>query len=729
MVRQVWLGGGLLLASMGCSALSLGSIHGQALIGRPLDVTIPLTLGEGESSADVCASAQVFFADDAVSGSAVRSTVVGTPALAPSVRVQTASPLTETFARIELQVGCGQRLTRSYVLLADLAPASVPSAAPLKPTAPAVVSAVPATPGPSGASRPVARDPLPLTRSVRSDRASQRPDAHRAVKADEAKHPSVPVAESARLRLDPLELLAEASQLQPALRLTVDAPVESEENADLEQRRQAARLLWQTLNESPEQLAANALKAQSSDAGSAKIRVELIAAQQAAQAAQAQLIEEQDSRYTNPVFLGVLAALVASLLGLALLWRRQRDNITSQPPPWWKMRSATRSAEDSTLPEPVKVGFLERLRARSKVESQDNKKALKSGVALDIDVDTLMPEDSWPAAAPSAAFPKKEAGPSQAPSGFSHSVLFEGGRSVATEELFDLQQQVEFFISMGQADQAIEVLKAHLSDSETASPLGYLDLLKLYHELGRRDDYESLRAEFNQRFNGSAPDFKGYSTSRRGLERYESALSRIQALWPQPAVLQLIERSIFGPRADGQTESFDLEAYRDLLLLYGIAREVIESNHADEGQPGVAEMAPATSPPSVGGPDSGFGSTTMQPLPVTMTPAVARFASGGGFSADVPESLVDDEITLQHEDDALAAADVFHRVGLDLDLSLDEFAAKPEHVNAVLPPEPVATLGDSTKPFSTPAAPILDLDFSLLGGPETFTIKKSGKPV
>lgn len=736
MVRVVWVGGGLLAVSMGCSALSLGAAQGQALIGRPLDVSIPLTLGDGESVTDACASAQVFFADDAVSAAGVKTSVLGgaQPSVV-TVRVQTAAPVTETFARIELQVGCGQRVTRSYVLLADLAPTATP-AAPLmggaiKPVlssvpVPAAVATVRAS-GVSGSSATAAPPDRPAKSPAAPPSPRKVPNASAGPSGAPTKTAaSVPAAQGSRLTLDPLELVAAANQMQPSLRLSVDAPVESVENADLAQRRQAARLLWKALNDSPDQLAANALKAEVTGAESSRIKAELAEAQQLAQAAQAQLLEEQDSRYTNPVFLGVLAALVAALGGLVSVLRRQRHGGGADAPAWWKNQPA-RPVADSTLndsPSATKPSFL----ARFKSLATQPRKALRGEPTLDIDVDTLMPEDAWPvapAAVPAAATPApREAGPSQSNSDFTHSALFEGARSVTTEELFDLQQQVEFFISLDQADQAIEVLKAHLSDSGDTSPLAYLDLLKLYHETGRREDYAALQAHFNNTFNGNAPDFDRYSISRRGLERYESALSRIQSLWPQPEVLQLIERSIFRSVPGDTSEVFDLEAYRELLLLYGIARDVIEGQAADSRMPAAVGAALLSAENAAR--DS--GETAMQPLPMTMASASALVVAAPldvpSPTLDVDERAPDEEGPTLASVDAVNPMDAFKSVGLDLDLDLDLSLSDtlPAEASIPSPAEPAAVLPQVSD------AHVLDLDFSELGEPEAFTIKKSGKP-
>ena len=154
-------------------------------------------------------------------------------------------------------------------------------------------------------------------------------------------------------------------------------------------------------------------------------------------------------------------------------------------------------------------------------------------------------------------------------------------RSVATEELFDVQQQADFFVSLGETDKAIGVLKEHLADSQEPSALAYLDLFKLYHELNRRAEYDALRVEFNHLFNAGAPPFDQYSDDSQGLEAYETAFSRIQALWPQPRVLDVIEQSIFREANEVDGEVFDLEAYRELLLLHAMAKDMIKRDMVD----------------------------------------------------------------------------------------------------------------------------------------------------
>src|SRR5690606_27253672 len=71
-------------------------------------------------------------------------------------------------------------------------------------------------------------------------------------------------------------------------------------------------------------------------------------------------------------------------------------------------------------------------------------------------------------------------------------------RAAKAEELFDVQHQAEFFISIGKEEQAIAILLDHVGDDVQTSALIYLDLLNLYHKGNRKEDYSELANSFNR---------------------------------------------------------------------------------------------------------------------------------------------------------------------------------------------------------------------------------------
>jgi hypothetical protein len=163
-------------------------------------------------------------------------------------------------------------------------------------------------------------------------------------------------------------------------------------------------------------------------------------------------------------------------------------------------------------------------------------------------------------------------------SDFGHS-SFSNSRYVAAEELFDIQEQADFFMSLDQPEQAIEVLKNHITDSVETSALAYMDLFDIYHQLERTQEYSELREEFNQVFNAQVPNFQDYGQKTDGLEAYPVALQNIQRYWPGLQTLDVIEESIFR-QPDAQIPPFDMLAYRELMMLYALAKELNKPGNA-----------------------------------------------------------------------------------------------------------------------------------------------------
>jgi hypothetical protein len=169
----------------------------------------------------------------------------------------------------------------------------------------------------------------------------------------------------------------------------------------------------------------------------------------------------------------------------------------------------------------------------------------------------------------------------QAPAG----VPPQGGESdheMSVEELIDLEQQAEFFVVLGQDEAAIDLLMGHLRSSGGASPLPYLKLLEIFRARNDHEAYERMRERFNRRFNAYAQDWQSDPQQGRSLIDYPSAIARLQALWSAPAqAMQALEASLF--RRDAGSSTFDLPAYRELLFLYAVARDLSEREASPAG--------------------------------------------------------------------------------------------------------------------------------------------------
>ena len=175
-------------------------------------------------------------------------------------------------------------------------------------------------------------------------------------------------------------------------------------------------------------------------------------------------------------------------------------------------------------------------------------------------------------------------------------------RDVSIEVLIDLEQKAEFFVVLGQDEAAIELLSEHIRHTGGGSPLPFLKLLGIYHRVGKRSAYDSTRASFNQRFNAYAPDWDTGLQHGRSLEDYEGLMPRLVEVWPRPLDAMAELEALLFRRSRG--ELFDLPAYREVLLLYALARDLQDRHAAEAG--GVDLLLPLAD----GG---GFGGTAPHP--------------------------------------------------------------------------------------------------------------------
>ena len=154
-------------------------------------------------------------------------------------------------------------------------------------------------------------------------------------------------------------------------------------------------------------------------------------------------------------------------------------------------------------------------------------------------------------------------------------------RDMTIEELIDLEQQAEFFVVLGQDDAAVDLLVEHLRNTGGGSPLPYLKLLEIFRRRGERADYERMRVRFNQRFNAYAPDWDADLMAGRTLDSYPGVLPRLQQVWERPLDAMAELEALLFRKSRG--DLFELPAYREVLLLYSMARDLLDRESAGSG--------------------------------------------------------------------------------------------------------------------------------------------------
>ena len=655
----------MLLVAANSIAMSLGRHRSATLIGRPLDISVFAVLDAQEDIASLCLDADVFYADNKLDKSRVRVTAEKTSANTQDVvvRVRSTVPVDEPVVTLYLRVGCQQKIERRYVTLADLVPEAVPDrsatstaaqviqvqVSPPTVTQPAVNSATTSIPATKPARKtrksieasnssnaPAAAAPSQPTATATAEAVNPDKPKKRATEKKEraatvlaTPQPSPP--SRSRLKLEPLDLSIEREpQLKSSTEL-LSAPASSP------QERAAAAAMWQAIAAQPQDILRDAEKLQALEKSVRGLQAQSQKTQQSIDELGAKLQTAQSERYANPLVYTLALLLLLALAGLiyVLLGQNSRRRLGGADTPWWRKNEAAQKQQipqhawaDSGAHDDI---FDSDLRAESKKRKTEipAKAASSKSEPVIPELDLSFSSSELAQSKPTSNFGSDSVPPlaSQYRNDFALSIPH-ASRAVKAEELFDVQQQADFFVSIGQHEQAIEVLRTHIGDGVETSALVYLDLFNLYHQLERKQDYAALREDFNRRFNTKIPAFEMYTDAGtgEGLEAYQMAMSRIESLWPSPKVLEIIEESIFR-RPESNADAFNLEAYRELLMLYSVAKEIISpepnaKTQKPKTRPKKFDLAKTSADVTDSRPMT-FMSTSIQPLSANIDEAVA----------------------------------------------------------------------------------------------------------
>jgi len=552
-------------------ALGFGRAVSDAVLGQAFTFTVPVNVDPGERFGLDCMSAEVYYGDVQVLPNAVRTDLQrGTADNTWIVRITAAAPVEEPIVEVALSAGCERRFTRRFTLFADppnlgttaaqVAPASGADA---QAGTPAARDSAPSLSGTSAAGLPAGRAARHGAGAVGRPRVVRKgptmalanelvaapaaaPSTRHVVDAGSARKAGPRVAtpspdEAPRLVLD---------AGMPHLKLDMEEPIIPVPSAA-----SGATIGLSDLDD-PDTRQLRALE-QSIQA----VKHDSQLQREQAQKLQAELAQSQSRGDWLPWLAGLLAIALAAICALA--WRlRQRNRIahsdwfnesrlgasTPEPAPVVEAPPVLAPAADVRERAPVPAAS-----ADSFADSQYLDDSDAAGVSVVHDVAATRPLDRQAM----AAAVLKEATP----------------RELSVEELLDLEQQADFFIALGQEDAAVDLLMSHLRSAGGQSPLPYTKLLEIYRRQGDRSAYERTRARFNRRFNAYAPDWDTGPGAGRSLEDYPETVALLERAWHSPIdAMAILEGLLF--KRDETSELFDLPAYRDVLVLYSLARDL-----------------------------------------------------------------------------------------------------------------------------------------------------------
>ena len=688
----------MLLAAANSIATSLGRHRGAALIGRPLDISVQAVLDAQDDVSGLCLDADVFYADNKLDKSRVRVTAEK-GASGPQdavIRIRSTSLIDEPVVTIYLRVGCQQKTERRYVLLADLVSEGISDRSVTTPVSP------PMQVSPLLVTRPAAISPPVNLPAAKPARKSRTPDdaanvtlSTEIVNADmlggskrgtgqkkERTAAALVTAKASptnrpRLKLEPLDLSIDRDpQLKSSAQL-LSSPASSP------QERSAAAALWRAITAQPQDILRDAEKLQILESSVRSLQAQSQKTQQSINELGVKLHQAESERYANTLVYALALFLLLAIAGVAYLMRGQflRRRVKGSDKPWWRKTETRESPRSAWADSDASVDILASQQKTSvkknKPEPLSNAGAAASDRkpnpnSLDVNLSKLNSNFNADSKPPQVSEFRPE---------FSLSILH-GSRAVKVEELFDVQQQADFFVSIGQHEQAIEVLCHHIGNDVETSALVYLDLFNLYHQLERKNDYAALREDFNRRFHTKVPVFEMYTDAGPGLDAYPAAMSRIEALWPSPKVLEVIEESIFR-QPETNAEAFNLVAYRELLMLYSVAREIITPDPQKAARRKKFDLPDKLSDSANSRPMS-FLPTSIQPLSASIDKGLAAHPDAlmkPLLMSTVPPASLNLGLDLD-----LSEPMAYHDNALPTDKSDAEFFAQfDEHSSAELP--------------------------------------------
>ena len=626
----------LLCVSLASNALTLGNLRGPAIIGRALDVTVPVQVEQTDNAAASCFEAEVFHADVRQAAGRVGVSVEpGGTAQSILVRIKSSALINEPVVTVVLRARCDTQAQRRYVLLADLpltadltSPVQIGSASDASSSSSSSsnsTSGGPVSAATNAAPVAVATDAPPAkprrpARAKPPVKAGESPQSVTKTDARASTKGAAPSGQS-RLQLDNSELFSDRIAL-----LDQEQPDAAPDYVPPDQQKMEE---MQGTIQSLQKAAAQR------DATLQELKVRL----------------QQSETERFPAWLVVVLAglVLAAIAVIAVLWLRQR-RAQAQNGAWWN-ESVGEAPHTTAPPLDEEVSSVSLAPAPAPL--------IKPKVQPRHDpVRAFQPSSQWPHSKNFGVDVNEvEMGESRF-----HQYLKSGEVQSAsttpsdavpphvtlpTSEIRDaaliseLRQQAEFFVALGQTDQAVIVLEKLIRDSEVPNPNVFLDLLGLLHSLRKKPEFQRYCEEFNRAFNVVAPEFVRFKSEGRSLEDYPATLADVIAHWSGPDALACINAHVVRPPHQPPGGALDLAAFRDLLLLQAMALQLKaqESDPTGEASRLTSGVAPLAFEPA------GAGLSSMMVLDLDFSdegPPVDVDRDGARDGSQIPVTIPSD---------------------------------------------------------------------------------------
>ncbi|MFC3108903.1 FimV family protein [Undibacterium arcticum] len=562
-------------------AVGVGTVSLQSALGQPLHASIPI-IGNDNDVSTTCIKARVESSDGAFVVSP--QIVVMRSAQGATIALTSRQVVNEPAVTITVDVGCTAPIHRQYQVLLD-PPYASPVLAQLPPQAAergAVANGLPPQQTQANQSAETASSidgsaqGVPRKGKVR--RATRGP-ATAMIGADAQPSPisgDAPIRTKARKsQRDARRLSGEertpVSRLKLSDTLSEPAPTTAVDPRTAEATK-AARQQFDAVMRGEDPLRDTEAKVKAAQAQVQELQAQIDAIKHQSQNDRAALNEIRDKSYPS-VWLAALGGLLLLALGAiaGLLWHAR--SMKKHQAAWWEQnfpRKTGGSSGDTVAPDSrfnLERGPDFEMQNEPVAASDSIYRSMQPG-ARDTTVSAQL-SSQWNK---NLAFglPTLESTNSSSLNPYSVKT-----HALNVEEISDVTQEAEFWMSLNDPQRALEILEPQSDVASPDSPVPWLYLLDLYRDMGSEDKYNALRDRFQLIFNAHIPIFKEdvLTLRPRSLEDFPNLMGRICDAWNTDGIMPFLESLLIDDR-DGARVGFDLPVYREILMLIAIVREL-----------------------------------------------------------------------------------------------------------------------------------------------------------
>ena len=584
-MKLIWAGAVASAAAGSASALSLGGIQLQSGLGQQLKAQLEINGADAPTVEQECFKARV----ESAEGDLLAPVAVSLSAISQrrTLTLTTRKSIPEPAAKLVIDVGCEVQLHREYLVLLDPPQFAKPSSAQSQLDLPVVKSVVDEKDMQSrreAASRGKIKrnkDIVPTDSEIVSAVADKK-SARAVSSSSSGKSKNIKDLKEGAGKRDELKLSDEVAIFPTGLRISdnLSSVENNTRRADIEDLRAAqAQFAAMLKDEKPEQVSADKLKADQQRVRS--LQQEAAQLKHQSQLDKAALEDLKETSFSRNWVVGLSAFVLLGMLSVALLLMyigRMHKKFSSS---WWEQKEPKPDAEVKRsieeLVDSVQASYGPTTDGSAMFPSRESDASKMT--APQTAASSVQPAPATTSLgnidAPSV-FGKGYYAPSLEDTNSSTFNFFTTrAHSVKVEEISDVTQEAEFWMSVNDPDRAIEILEPQAALEFPDSPVPWLYLLDLYRVTAQKDKYDHLRDKFVVFFNANIPEFEvdPATISTRQLEDFEHLMQKICKMWPTNDILPFLQSLLVDDR-DGKRMGFELPVYRDILLLISVANEL-----------------------------------------------------------------------------------------------------------------------------------------------------------